>query len=41
MSLWKQHMRANFPERLRGEEIAWVDIVMLDADVARMHHHVA
>lgn len=33
-SLWKEHLRADFPARLRGEELAGVDMVMLDADVA-------
>lgn len=33
-SLWKEHMRADFPARLRGEELAGVDMVMLDADIA-------
>ena len=32
--LWAAHMRAEFPSRLRGEEIAGVDMVMLDADIA-------
>ncbi|MFF7887757.1 hypothetical protein ACH40F_40765 [Streptomyces sp. NPDC020794] len=27
-------MRADFPARLRGEELAGVDMVMLDADIA-------
>jgi hypothetical protein len=32
--LWAEHQEADFPDRLRGEEIAGVDMVMLDADVA-------
>jgi hypothetical protein len=32
--LWREHMRADFPARLRGEEIDGVDAVLLDADVA-------
>lgn len=32
--LWAEHQDAEFPDRLRGEEIASVDMVMLDADVA-------
>jgi hypothetical protein len=32
--LWEEHRRATFPARLRGEEIAGVDMVMVDADVA-------
>ena len=32
--LWSEHRGAPFPSRLRGEEIAGVDMVMLDADVA-------
>ena len=27
-------MRAEFPSRLRGEEVAGIDLVLLDADVA-------
>jgi hypothetical protein len=32
--LWAEHQEADFPARLRGEEVASVDMVMLDADVA-------
>jgi hypothetical protein len=32
--LWEHHLRDPFPARLRGEELAGVDMVMLDADVA-------
>ena len=32
--LWAEHEDAGFPDRLRGEEIAGVDMVMLDADAA-------
>ena len=32
--LWKEHRDAAFPARLRGEERAGVDMVMLDADIA-------
>jgi hypothetical protein len=32
--LWDEHLRADFPARLRGEEIAGVDMVMVDSDVA-------
>lgn len=32
--LWAAHVRAEFPPRLRGEELAGVDMVMLDADIA-------
>ncbi|MFI6289542.1 hypothetical protein ACIBCM_33210 [Streptomyces sp. NPDC051018] len=32
--LWKEHMRADFPDRLRGAESAGIDMVMLDADTA-------
>jgi hypothetical protein len=32
--LWADHLAAPFPDRLRGEEIDGVDMVMLDADVA-------
>jgi hypothetical protein len=31
---WAEHLEAPFPTRRRGEEIAGVDLVMLDADVA-------
>lgn len=31
--LWREHSRAEFPGRLRGVEVAGVDVVMLDADV--------
>ena len=32
--LWDEHCRAPFPDRLRGMEIAGVDMVLLDADIA-------
>lgn len=32
--LWDEHLRADFPARLRGEQIAGVDMVMVDSDVA-------
>jgi hypothetical protein len=32
--LWDEHRSAPFPDGLAGEEIAGVDIVMLDADIA-------
>lgn len=32
--LWDEHLRAEFPTRLRGEEVAGVDMVMADSDVA-------
>ena len=32
--LWDEHKQAEFPARLRGEDVAGVDMVMLDADVA-------
>jgi hypothetical protein len=32
--LWDEHMHAPFPPRLQGEELAGVDMVLLDADVA-------
>jgi hypothetical protein len=32
--LWKEHWDAAFPARLRGEELAGVDMVMVDADIA-------
>jgi hypothetical protein len=32
--LWDEHSDAPFPARLRGEEIAGVEMVMLDADIA-------
>ena len=32
--LWDEHLGAPFPDGLAGEEIAGVDIVMLDADIA-------
>lgn len=31
--LYEEHERAEFPSRLRGEELAGVDLVMLDADI--------
>ncbi|MEU7513036.1 hypothetical protein AB0B13_13660 [Streptomyces sp. NPDC042898] len=32
--LWDEHMRAPFPPRMRGREIAGEDMVLLDADIA-------
>ncbi len=32
--LWDEHLQATFPARLRGQDVAGVDAVMLDADVA-------
>jgi hypothetical protein len=32
--LHQQHLELDFPPRLRGEEIAGVDMVMVDADIA-------
>ena len=32
--LWQEHLSAAFPGTLRGAELAGVDMVMLDADVA-------
>jgi hypothetical protein len=32
--LWQAHLQAPFPARLRGAEIAGIDMVMLDADTA-------
>jgi hypothetical protein len=32
--LWRRHRHAGFPARLRGEEVAGVDLEALDADVA-------
>ncbi|WP_245687181.1 hypothetical protein [Streptacidiphilus griseoplanus] len=32
--LWKEHVRTDFPARLRGEELAGVDLVLLDTYVA-------
>lgn len=32
--LWNEHVRAPFPARLRGVEVAGVDMVLLDADIA-------
>jgi hypothetical protein len=32
--LWEEHQATAFPERLGGREIAGVDMVLLDADVA-------
>jgi len=34
LRLWDQHQQAEFPYRLREQEVAGVDMVMLDADVA-------
>jgi hypothetical protein len=31
---WGEHVRSDFPARLRGEEVAGVDMVMLDGDIA-------
>ena len=31
---WDEHKQAEFPARLRGEDVAGVDMVMLDSDVA-------
>jgi hypothetical protein len=32
--LWDEHLRARFPPRLTGEDVAGRDMVLLDADVA-------
>ncbi|MGW0435334.1 hypothetical protein ACWDV4_22690 [Micromonospora sp. NPDC003197] len=32
--LWNVHLRADFPDRLRGVDLLGVDMVMLDADIA-------
>lgn len=32
--LWRQHLRAPFPDGLAGAEIAGVSLVLLDADLA-------
>lgn len=32
--LWAAHLRTEFPCRLRGEKLAGVDLVLLDADIA-------
>jgi hypothetical protein len=32
--LWRKHSHAEFPERLRGAELAGIDLVTLDSDVA-------
>ncbi|GAB2930254.1 hypothetical protein GCM10027280_17320 [Micromonospora polyrhachis] len=32
--LWDAHLRAAFPEHLRGVDLLGVDMVMLDADIA-------
>jgi hypothetical protein len=32
--MWEEHLRAPFPARLRGEDLAGVDMVMVDADIA-------
>ncbi|MFF9127801.1 hypothetical protein ACF09J_31825 [Streptomyces sp. NPDC014889] len=32
--LWQEHARAAFPTGLRGVELAGVDMVLLDADIA-------
>lgn len=34
LRLWNEHQQAEFPHRLREQEVAGVDMVMLDADVA-------
>ena len=33
-SVWSRHALLPFPRRLLGEEVAGVDLVMLDADIA-------
>jgi hypothetical protein len=33
-ALWREHSKAVFPGRLRGQELAGVDLMMLDADIA-------
>ena len=32
--LWQEHLDADFPARLRGVELAGIDMVLLDADIA-------
>jgi hypothetical protein len=32
--LWQQHRSAKFPGELRGHDVAGIDFVMLDADIA-------
>ncbi|MEU5721015.1 hypothetical protein [Micromonospora sp. NPDC047738] len=32
--LWEAHLRAPFPPRLRGLDIAGVEMILLDADIA-------
>jgi hypothetical protein len=32
--LWREHLYEDFPDRLRGQELAGIDMVMLDADIA-------
>ncbi|BDM74171.1 hypothetical protein HEK616_76580 (plasmid) [Streptomyces nigrescens] len=32
--LWQEHVAADFPVRLRGVELAGIDMVLLDADIA-------
>jgi hypothetical protein len=32
--LWRKHAHSQFPDRLRGQALAGVDLVTLDADVA-------
>ncbi|WP_344661241.1 hypothetical protein [Catenulispora subtropica] len=32
--LWDEHLEAEFPAALRGKDIASIDMVMLDADIA-------
>jgi hypothetical protein len=43
-ALWTAHLQAPFPPRLRGAEIAGIDMVLLDADTAGcvstwLNHH--
>ncbi|MEU9500004.1 hypothetical protein [Streptomyces sp. NPDC048196] len=32
--LWQEHLGADFPARLRGVELAGIDMVLLDANIA-------
>jgi hypothetical protein len=32
--LWRAHVQASFPPRLRGAEVAGVEMILLDADIA-------
>ncbi|MCX5563493.1 hypothetical protein [Streptomyces sp. NBC_00038] len=32
--LWQEHLDAEFPAGLRGAELAGIDMVLLDADIA-------